>query len=141
MPLHLALPLHFHRLDISPGEERAFMNRKLGIAVLGFALVLGGVFASPLKCAAQDAASDSAKRKVKTKVMPDYPTLAKQMKVTGKVKIETTIAADGHVSNTKVVGGSPLLVSAAMDAIKKWRFEATAKETVETIEFDFTGQN
>lgn len=117
------------------------MNRKLGIAVLGSALVLGGVFASPLKCAAQDAASDSAKRKVKAKVMPDYPTLARQMRVTGRVKIETTIAPDGHVSNTKVIGGSPLLVSAAMDAIKKWRFEAAAKETVETIEFDFTGQN
>lgn len=117
------------------------MNRNLAKAFLAVALVLGAGLASPLKSAAQDVAPESAKRKVKTRVIPEYPPVARQMKVTGKVKIETTIAADGHVSNTKVIGGSPLLVSAAIDAIKKWRFEPAAKETVETIEFEFTGQN
>jgi len=117
------------------------MNRRLGIAGLGLALLLGGSLAGPPIAPAQESSQESAKRKVKTRVMPDYPVLAKQMKVTGKVKIETTIAADGHVTNTKVVGGSPLLVSAAMDAIKKWRFEPGTRETTEVIEFDFTGQN
>jgi outer membrane biosynthesis protein TonB len=32
-------------------------------------------------------------------------------------------------------------VNAALDAVKKWRFESAAKESTETIEFDFTGQN
>ena len=117
------------------------MKGKLGIAGLGFVLLLGGALASPTKSYSQDVSSESAKRKVKTRVTPDYPTLAKQMRVTGKVKIETTIAADGHVSSTKVVGGSTLLVNAALDAVKKWRFEPAAKESVETIEFDFAGQN
>jgi protein TonB len=117
------------------------MKGKLLIAGLGLGLVLGGSLTSPGKSHAQDASSESTKRKVRTRVFPDYPSLAKQMKVKGKVKIETTIAADGHVSSTKVVGGSPLLVSAALDAVKRWRFEPAAKETVETIEFDFTGQN
>jgi len=117
------------------------MKGKLVIAGLGLILVLGGSLASPKKSYAQDASSESTKRKVRTRVFPDYPSLAKQMKVTGKVKIETTIAADGHVSSTKVVGGSPLLVNAALDAVKKWRFEPAAKESVETIEFDFAGHN
>jgi TonB family protein len=117
------------------------MKEKLGIALLGLALVVAGALAAPRQCSGQDAAADSVKRKVKTRVMPDYPPLAKQMKVTGRVKIETTIAADGHVSNTKVVGGSPVLVNSALDAVKKWRFEPAAKESTETIEFDFTGQN
>lgn len=117
------------------------MKGKLGIAALGLAMLLAGALASPGKSYAQDASSESAKRKVKTKVLPDFPPLARQMKVTGKVKIETTIAADGHVSNTKVLGGSPLLVNAALDAVKKWRFEPAARESTETIEFDFTGQN
>lgn len=117
------------------------MKGKLGIVGLGLALLLGGAFASPAKSYAQEASSESAKRKVRTKVLPDFPPLARQMKVTGRVKIETTIAADGHVSNTKVLGGSPLLVNAALDAVKKWRFEPAAKESTETIEFDFTGQN
>ncbi|HYL67734.1 MAG TPA: energy transducer TonB [Candidatus Limnocylindria bacterium] len=117
------------------------MKGRLGIAGLGLVLVLAGALAVPTKSSGQDSTSESAKRKVKTKVMPDYPALAKQMKVSGRVKIETTIAADGHVSNTRIVGGSPLLVNAALDAVKKWHFEPAAKESTETIEFEFTGQN
>ena len=77
---------------------------------------------------------------MRTKVAPEYPPLAKQMNVTGKVKIETTIAADGHVLNTKVIGGSPLLVNAALDAVKRWRFEPGPRDTTEVIEFEFSGQ-
>ena len=62
------------------------------------------------------------------------------MNVTGKVKIEATIAADGHVVNTKMVGGSPLLVNAALDA-SRMALRAGRKETTEVIEFDFNGQD
>ena len=62
---------------------------------------------------------DAVKRKVKTRVVPDFPPLAKQLNVTGKVKIEVTISADGRVTSTKVVGGSPLLVGSALDASKE----------------------
>jgi TonB family protein len=89
------------------------------------------------KVGAQETSTDAAKRKVKTRVVPDFPVLAKQMNVTGKVKIEVTISPDGHVTSTKVVGGSPLLVGAALDALKKWRFEAAPKESTEIIEFNF----
>jgi len=107
---------------------------------MGLALLLGGTAVLPPKGTAQDASTDASKRKVRSKVAPDYPELAKQMNVTGKVKIETTIAADGHVLNTKVIGGSPLLVNAALDAVKKWRFEPGPKDTTEIIEFEFSGQ-
>jgi len=116
------------------------MKPKLWAAGLGLAVVLAGSAALPPKSPAQDASSDAAKRKVKSKVVPEYPPLARQMNVTGKVKIETTIAADGHVLSTKVVGGSPLLVNAAMDAIKRWRFEPAPKDTTEVIEFTFGDQ-
>jgi TonB family protein len=62
------------------------------------------------------------------------------MNVAGRVKIEATIAADGHVLNTRVVGGSPLLVNAALDALKKWRFEPAPKDTTEAFEFEFSPQ-
>ena len=105
------------------------------------ALLLGGSATILMpKASAQESSTEANKRKVRSKVVPDYPPLAKQMNVTGKVKIETTIAADGHVVNTKVIGGSPLLVNAALDALKKWRFEPAAKDTTETIEFEFAGQ-
>jgi TonB family protein len=116
-------------------------GKGLAGAVMGLALLLGTAATVPPCAKAQDASTDAGKRKVRTRVVPDYPPLAKQMNVTGKVKIEATIAADGHVTATKAVGGSPLLINSAMDALKKWRFEPAPKETTEVVEFDFAGQN
>jgi periplasmic protein TonB len=107
---------------------------------IGLALLLGGAAVVPHKASAQDSPADAGKRKVRVRVTPDYPPLAKQMNVTGKVKIEVTVAADGHVVSTKVVGGSPLLVNAALEAVKKWHFEPAAKESTEIVEFAFDGQ-
>ena len=117
------------------------MNGKKRLLGFGLALILGGSLAAAPRVSAQENPQDSTKRKVKTKTVPDYPDLARQMNATGKVKIEATISADGKVTNTKVIGGSPLLVGAAQDALKKWRFEPAAKESVEVIEFDFSGHN
>ncbi len=116
------------------------MKLKSTCAVLGLAVLLGGAAVVAPKASAQDASTDTAKRKVRSKVVPEYPDLAKQMNVTGKVKIEATVAPDGHVSETKVVGGSPLLVNSALEALKKWKFEPGPKETTEVVEFTFNGQ-
>ncbi len=113
------------------------MAKKPGPAVLALALTLAGSVVLPPKSLAQDSESAAAKRKIRSKVTPDYPALAKQMNITGHVKIEATVAADGHVVSTKVVGGSPLLVNAATDALKKWRFEPAPKDTQEVVEFEF----
>jgi TonB family protein len=115
------------------------VKRRLIMPSVGLALLLGGSAIMPSKASPQDNAAD-AKRKIRTRVTPEYPALAKQMNVTGKVKIEATVAADGHVVSTKVVGGSPLLVNAALDALKKWRFEPSSKDTTEIVEFEFSPQ-
>jgi protein TonB len=114
------------------------MKRRLALAGLAIALALGGSAVLPLKASAQDAAADSGKRKVRTKTRPIYPPIAMQMNISGRVKIEATISAEGRVVNTRVVGGSPFLVNAALDAIKDWRFEPAAKESTETFEFEFS---
>ncbi|HXW62157.1 MAG TPA: energy transducer TonB [Candidatus Acidoferrales bacterium] len=114
------------------------MKRQLIVLGLGLALLGGGFSVMPGKLVAQNAVEE--KRKVRSRVVPEYPALAKQMNVTGKVKIETTIAADGHVLSTRVVGGSPLLVNAALEALKQWRFEPASRDTTEVIEFEFSGQ-
>lgn len=113
------------------------MKRRRFLALIGLGLLLGGSAVLSLKASAQDA---EAKRKIRTRVTPEYPALAKQMNVTGRVKIEATVAADGHVVSTKVLGGSPLLVNAALDALKKWHFEPGPKETTEIVEFEFNPQ-
>jgi TonB family protein len=90
---------------------------------------------------AESSRTESSKRKIKVRVSPEYPPLAKQLKVTGKVKIEATVTPEGHVISTKVLGGSPVLVVAAIDAVKKWRYESAPKETTEIVEFDFANLN
>jgi len=107
---------------------------------MGLALLLAGEATPAHRVSAQDTA-ETSKRKVKSKIVPEVPPLARQLKVAGKVKLEATISADGHVTNTRVVGGSPLLVPAAMDALKKWRYEAAPKETTEIVEFDFSNSD
>lgn len=107
--------------------------------VLGFSLILVAVAAllMPRAAVAQDSAT---KRKVSHRVVPDYPSIAREMNITGKVKIEATVEPDGHVKTTRAVGGSPLLVESAEKALKTWKFEPGPKETVEVVEFDFSGR-
>ena len=90
-------------------------------------------------CFAQVGTTDDSKRKVKSKVAPAYPELAKRMNVTGKVKIEVVIAPDGHVKSTRVIGGHPLLVQACQDAVKEWKFVAAPEESTQVVEFEFSG--
>ena len=100
--------------------------------------VLGMLF-SALALAAQTGSTEEGKRKIKTKVSPPYPELARRMSVAGKVKIEVVITPDGHVRSTRVVGGHPLLVQACQDAVKEWRFNAATEETTQIVEFEFRG--
>jgi TonB family protein len=113
------------------------MKFKAILISVGLALVLLGAVVAPRRAAAQGGEIDASKRKIRVKVTPTYPALARQMNLYGRVKIEATVAADGHVVATRVVGGSPLLVMAALDAIKKFQFEPGPKDTTETVEFQF----
>ncbi len=88
---------------------------------------------------AQSGSTDEGKRKVKIRVTPVYPELAKRMNVTGKVKIEVIISPDGRVKSTRAIGGHPLLVQACQDAVKEWKFVAAPEESTQVVEFDFTG--
>ena len=90
---------------------------------------------------AQSGSVEEGKRKIKTKVAPIYPELAKRMNVVGKVKIEVIITPEGRVKGTRVVGGHPLLVQASLDAVKEWKFASAPEESTQTVEFDFTGGN
>jgi TonB family protein len=59
------------------------------------------------------------------------------MQIRGTVKVETIVASSGKVKSTHVVGGSPVLSEAAVEAIQKWRWETAAQETRELIELNF----
>ena len=76
-------------------------------------------------------------RKTKTKVAPLYPELARRMNITGVVKVQITVSANGSVKNAKLVGGHPVLANVALEAVKKWRFETGPQESTGIVEFRF----
>jgi TonB family protein len=112
---------------------------RIVILVMSLAL-LGLVYPLP-PAFSQETNQGEIKRKAKAKVDPRYPPLARQMKLSGKVKIEVIVSPDGRVKDTRIIGGNPVLVNAALDAIRMWRYESAPKETVETIEIEFKDPN
>jgi len=79
-------------------------------------------------------------RKALAKPQPEYPELARKLRLSGAVKIEVVIAPNGQVKETKTLGGHPVLADAAVRALKGWKFEAASGETTEILEFKFDMQ-
>jgi protein TonB len=57
------------------------------------------------------------------KLEPAYPAIAKAARVSGTVQLEAVVGIDGRVREVKVLGGSPLLARAAVDAVSQWIYE------------------
>jgi TonB family protein len=55
-------------------------------------------------------------------VTPRYPAEARQQRIQGDVLLQATIDTKGNLVKLKVVQGDPILVEAAVDAVKKWRY-------------------
>jgi protein TonB len=58
-------------------------------------------------------------------VRPSYPPLAKAGHVTGVVKLAAIITCDGRVRDLTVISGHPLLVKAALEAVRQWLYKPT----------------
>lgn len=69
------------------------------------------------------------------RVIPVYPTIALQTRVSGVVHLVGIIAKDGTIRNLEVASGNPLLVRAALDAVRQWVYQPTllSGEPVEVI--------
>jgi TonB family protein len=76
-------------------------------------------------------------------VEPNYPLLAKEMKVQGSVVLQALIGKDGKIQDLRTVSGPAILSSAAREAVQQWRFKpyyqsGQAVETVARITVNFT---
>jgi TonB family protein len=112
--------------------------RSLSRFLLGFlSALLICVALSATGFLANGFAQDHAQRKIRSRVYPEYPEIARKMLLTGIVKLEVTVSPTGKVRDTKVIGGHPILVTAAVNAVEKWKFEPASAETTETVEFHF----
>jgi TonB family protein len=106
---------------------------------LSFIITLGmlAVPATSFHANAQDQPQSDTKRKVVSRVVPVYPELASKMQITGTVRVQAVVGPNGHVKSTQVVGGSPVLMKAAVDAVEKWRWVPAAQDSNELIELNF----
>jgi len=80
--------------------------------------------------------------KLVKQVLPVYPEIAKTAHVSGTVQLLGTISRDGTIRNLQVIGGNPLLVRAAIDAVQQWIYKPTvlngdAVEVIAPIEVRF----
>lgn len=107
--------------------------RKAAVVLAVMAVGVGG---GALGLQGQDAPNEVIRR-AKSKVEPIYPELAKKMNIAGVVRVQVVVAANGTVKEAKVVGGHPLLANAALDAVKKWRFEPAPGESSGVVDFKF----
>jgi TonB family protein len=74
---------------------------------------------------------------------PVYPAEAKQAHIQGVVQLSATIAKDGTMQHLEVIEGHPLLVQAAMDAVRQWVYQPTLLngqpvEVITQIDVNFT---
>jgi protein TonB len=60
---------------------------------------------------------------VSRSVQPDYPMLARQMKVQGSVIMQALIGRDGLIEDLHVLSGPPILANAAEEAVRQWHFK------------------
>jgi TonB family protein len=77
------------------------------------------------------------------KVDPIYPDLAKEARIQGVVRLNVVIGADGRVGDIQLVSGHPLLVQAAIDAVRQWVYKPTLLndqpvEVVTMVDVNFT---
>ena len=74
---------------------------------------------------------------------PVYPPLAKQARISGVVKLNAIISKEGVIEQLNVVSGHPLLIPAALEAVKQWRYKPTLLngepvEVITQIDVNFT---
>lgn len=95
--------------------------------------VLGGASAGPVRPATIDSAPKAPIRvggKVKAPRVvfapdPVYPILARQARISGAVVIDAVIDTQGNVVEMQAVSGQPILARAAMEALRRWKYEPT----------------
>ena len=106
-------------------------NLKNSILGIGMAALLSLGLLTPASASAES-------RKLKSEVHPTYPELARKMSVSGTVKLTVSVSPSGSVTNVKVIGGHPLLVGAAVDAVKRFKYVPAATASTEEVEFKFS---
>lgn len=89
----------------------------------------------------QTAQTQTSSRKLKSSTPPEYPELARKMKIEGIARVLLTVSSDGNVVKVKELGGNPVLVDALMQATHKWKYETAEHESEIEVRYEFILKN
>lgn len=80
------------------------------------------------------------------KILPAYPPLARTARIEGQVVLQAVISKQGAIENLRVLSGHPMLVPAAIEAVRQWRYrpyvlnsEPVEVETQIIVNFSLVG--
>ena len=110
---HMAVPAKSNAIHVNVGSEAAAPPASPPVAVREGVVSAGDrVQLSP-----------QTQQTVTRSVPPDYPLLARQMKVQGAVVLQALISKEGAIQELQIVSGPVILATAAREAVKQWRFK------------------
>ena len=108
------------------------MKNRIAVALF---VLLPVLMLGPSHASAQEPSEGG--RKVVTKVVTQYPSLARTMNLQGVVRAEVLVAPNGTAKLVEVKGGHPLLAQAAQTALRQWKWAPAPRETHESVELRF----
>jgi TonB family protein len=118
----------------SPKASMTSTSPRFALSVIF--LALSALILSPVRSVSQEQSANA--RKILSRVAPQYPNLARKMRIQGSVKADVLVAPNGSVKSVEIKGGHPLLVQSAQDALHDWKWEPAPHETHEVIELRFS---
>jgi periplasmic protein TonB len=146
------------RTDLPVVGDEGMPVAPSGPYVAGFKGDPGGVFdslrsdthpvmpAAPVAVARPISISHMSEGDLVHKILPTYPPLARAARLQGQVVLQAVISKQGAIENLRVLTGHPMLVPAAIEAVRQWRYrpyilnsEPVEVETQITVNFSLTG--
>jgi protein TonB len=119
--------------------SRNYSAKSLPVCMVCLALLGAAVWAQdpPRKITRAEAMAA-----VVTKVQPEYPAIARQLKMQGAVELDVTVAENGDVTKVEILKGNPVLTAPAVQAVKRWKFKPFVEDgkaacVLAPIELDF----
>jgi len=108
-----------------PGTGTGFFSNALSVAAPPPPPLPKAVTLAPAAPTQITVGGDVQAGRILQRVQPVYPALAREGRIQGNVQLKAVISADGKIKTLTVVSGHPLLVDAALDAVRHWTYQPT----------------
>lgn len=83
-------------------------------------------------------AQEQSGRKLITQVQPKYPEYLRDHEIGGSVRLNVVVTPNGNVKKVTPIGGNPILLDAAMEAVKQWKYAPSENTDSFEVKLEFT---